>query len=91
VHAVAGEDLQCGVGDELACLAGGVHDPPGETGVDLADAALVVDCGWSANILAVAEAVLCAGELFQAQQPVLEAQIVEKAGVGGPGVPLSYP
>lgn len=84
MHAVAGEDLQRGIGDELAGLAGGVHDPPGETGMDLADATLVVDCRRSTNILGVVEAVLGVGELFQTEQPVLEAQIVEKAGVGGP-------
>src|SRR5207247_8219291 len=60
----------------------------GEAGVDLADAvAVLVGCG-TADVAAVGEVVVGLVELFQAQQPVFEGQVVGEAGVGVSGVAL---
>ncbi len=66
VHGTAGKDLQRRVCDEVAGLAGGVHDAAGEAGVDLADAAAVLVGGGAADVPAVGEVLVGFGELFQA-------------------------
>ncbi|MGW0633098.1 hypothetical protein [Streptomyces sp. NPDC002758] len=78
-HALAGENLQVGVGEQGVSLAGGAQDAAGELGGG-GDAVTVGVGGGAADVFAVLESFVGFGEVFEAGEPLLEGQVVGEPG-----------
>lgn len=84
-HALAGEDLQVGVGEHCGGVAGVAKDAAGEAG-GRGDALAVGVGGGAADVLAVLEAVVGVGEGVEAGEPFLEDEVVGESGGVAAGV-----
>jgi hypothetical protein len=80
-HALAGENMQVGVGKQGVGFAGGAQDTAGELGGG-GDAVTVGVGGGAADVFAVLEPFVGFGEVFEAGESFLEGQVVgEPEGV----------